>query len=204
MLHRKQNVRGQNAQGFTIIELAISISVISVVTIIIYTIFNTSFLNYLGLQRNNIAFDTMNRNSQRIATVVRGLTDITLADANELTFYSYFSPNDNYVSLVHYYLDGSNPSLRADVTPLNANPPSGTPQSSRKQSFTVIEQFVAQTTPTFEYLDSSGATLSQPIADLHTIKGIRINLAQKIDDPKQTETTTNSLTVSLRNRKTNL
>ena len=61
----------------------------------------------------------------RVATVLRGATDINSAASADITLYSYFYPTDTYVSLVHYYLQtsGKVTQLMADVTPLSANPP---------------------------------------------------------------------------------
>lgn len=201
MLHHKN----KNQSGFTITELTVVIVVSFIATTIIYTIFNTSFLQYLGLQQDSFAFDNLTRSSQRIASVFRSITDINEADDENITFYSYFSPNDTYVSLVNYYVAGPKPSLYADVTPMTANPPNGTPIVASKKTFTIIEDFYSQAnTKTFVYLDAAGNTLAMPITDLHTIKGIKINLAIKITSPKSNDVRTTSLNVSLRNRKTNL
>ena len=122
-----------------------------------------------------------------------------------LSFYFYFSPNDDYVSFVRYYVEGEDPSLFAEVTPMTANPPTGTMITTEKKTYTIIQNFYDKPgTKTFEYLDSSGEVLPQPIGDLHVIKGIRINIAIEINAPKYSDTRTNSITVSLRNRKTNL
>jgi prepilin-type N-terminal cleavage/methylation domain-containing protein len=191
--------------GFTLVELSVVIVVTSVIAIVIYTIFNSSITNYLGLQKDSYAFDTITKGSQRIANVFRGITDITVAGDKTISFYSYFSPNDQYVSFVRYYVAGSKPSLYAEVTPMTANPPTGVQQTNKKRTYTIIEHFYEKPgVKSFEYLDSTGATLTQPIGDLHVIKGIKINLAISVDPPKNTDVKTNSITVSLRNRKTNL
>jgi hypothetical protein len=73
------------------------------------------------------------------------------------------------------------------------------------RTVTIIENFYsAPSVNTFEYLDAAGATLSTPIADLHTIKGMRVSLAVPITLPSQTGNDTITSQVSLRNRKTNL
>lgn len=203
MWYRKQ--QPFNQAGFTITELSVVIVLVGIVAIVLYTMFNTSFVNYLGLEKDSSQFNSIAQQSQRVATVVRGLTDITNAANNDMEFYAYFSPNDSYVSKIHYYLAGANPSLFADVTPMSANPPSGTLLTAQQRTYTIIEKFKNQpTTPLFEYLDSAGTTLDQPIGDLHVIKGVRINLAQDLGDTRFGNVYNSSLTVSLRNRKTNL
>ena len=201
----KHRTSSRNASGFTIVELVVAIVLIGILSTVLYTIFNTSFLNYLGLEKDSSQYNTLAQQSQRVATVVRGLTDITIADNNEMEFYAYFSPNDSYVSKIRYYTAGSNPSLMADVIPMTANPPTGTLLTAQKRTYTVIEMFANQPSVTlFEYLDSVGTTLVQPISDLHNIKGVRINLAQDMKGSNISNSYTSSLTVSLRNRKTNL
>lgn len=204
-MFRKPNAVVSDQQGFTITELTVVIVITSIVAIVLYSIFNTSFLNYLSLEKDSSQYNTLAQQNQRVATVVRGLTDITITNANEMEFYAYFSPNDSYVSLIHYYLAGTNPTLAADVTPMSANPPTGTLLTAQKRTYTIIENFTnTQAVPLFEYLDSAGTVLAQPIADQHNIKGVRVNLAQTFKDSKLSDAYTSSLTVSLRNRKTNL
>lgn len=197
-------LRRNDQKGFTIVELTAVIVVTGIATVVMYTIFNTSFLNYLGLQKDSSEFNSVAQQSQRVATVVRGLTDITSASASDLKFYAYFSPNDTYVSFVHYYVSGPKPSLLAEITPMDGNPPTGSLLTAEKRDYTVIEDLGQTPANLFEYLDSSGNTLTLPIPDLHTIKGITVNLSQDLDDSPAENIYRSSLTVSLRNRKTNL
>lgn len=193
-----------NESGFTIVELTVVIIVTGLAAVVLYTIFNSSFLNYLGLQKDSTEFNNVAQQSQRIATVVRGLTDITAATNNDLQFYAYFSPNDSYVSFVHYYVSGTKPTLMAEITPMNGNPPTGSLLTNKKRTYTIIDDMGQTPTTLFQYLDSAGTTLTLPIADLHTIKGITVNLSQDLGGSIPGNVYRSSLTVSLRNRKTNL
>lgn len=190
--------------GFTIVEVMISLVVGALVMIGVFSFFGSSLNQYFRMQQESIAFADVAANSQRIASVVRGTTDIVSASASSLTLYSYFSPYDQYTSLITYYPDANGTKFLADVTRLTANPPTGTQIPGSTKTFTIIDNFyVPNGTNTFEYLDSSGSTLAMPISDLRTIKGIRINLADKPSSPSGTVTKM-SVEVSLRNRKTNL
>lgn len=189
-------------QGFTIVELTVVIVLVGIVSTFAFTFFNTSTNQYLSLQQDADSFNGLASHYQRLANVLRGLTDITAAGANDITLYAYFSPNDAYVSLIRYYI--SQDKMLADVTPLTSNPPSGTLITSSQKTYTIINNFYS--TPgvdTFVYLDSSGSTLPMPISDLHTIKGITVNLAVPSKSPSDTSQAL-TLQVSLRNRKTNL
>lgn len=201
MLTRK--VRPDQA-GFTLAELAISIFLIGIISTTLFTFFRSSFFNYLNLQTDATATSQIMTQSNRIAQVLRGVTDISDVDANEFEGHSYFYPSDAYVSVIHYYLQtsGGKTKLMADRTPMNANPPIGSPITSKKVTFTVIDSFYQPSgTSLFTYLDASGNALSLPITDLQTIKAIRVNLAAKGSNNTNQKV---DVQVGLRNRKTNL
>ncbi len=199
------SVHKHSQVGFTLIELVIGLFLISIISTTFFTFFNTSISQYLSLHRDSMAFGDLATQTQRVANVVRSLTDITQADNNELTMYAYFAPNDTYVSLVHYYLTNSNTKMVADVTRMTSNPPIGTPIVASLKTFNIIDNFyLAGNLNTFNYYDGGGNLLTPPIADLHTIKTIRIKLAVPSKAPVATSNTTMTVDVSLRNRKTNL
>ena len=179
--------------------------IIGILSTTFVTFFNTSISQYLSLHRDSMAFGDLASQTQRIGNVVRGLTDITAASNNEITMYAYFAPDDTYVSTIKYYLTNSNTKLVADVTQMTANPPIGTPIPSTLKTFKIIDNFyLAPNLNTFVYYDSAGTQLVPPIADLHTVKSIKINLAVPSKAPVATSNTTMTLQVALRNRKTNL
>lgn len=195
----------RDQKGFTIVELTVVMVISLIVSLTAFTIFSTLLNQYFGLQEDGSEFTNLATQSQRIAGVLRGSTDVISASDNDLSVYAYFSPNDTYVSQVHYYLNGSSTTLYADVTPMTANPPIGTPITAQKVTHTIIDNFHPLSgLSLFAYLDASGNTLSLPIADEHTIKGIQINLAVPAEHPTPGGNQQMSLQVSLRNRKTNL
>ncbi len=189
-------------QGFTIVELTMVIIVIGIVVPMFYLFFNNSLSQYLTLQKDGSDFTDLAYQSQRIGNVLRGATDIVSVSADDISCYAYFSPNDTYVSLIHYYKTAGNTQMLADVTPMTANPPIGSLITAKKQTFKIINNFYqSPSLSTFVYLDETGAPLTLPIADEHTIKGVQVNLAAKGGDNSNQAIT---LQVSLRNRKTNL
>jgi prepilin-type N-terminal cleavage/methylation domain-containing protein len=196
-----KNSRG----GFTLLELLVVLAVLGIVVATSLGFFTNSINQYLNLQREGMEFGDLLLQSQRITNVLRGLTDITEATSDNLKVYAYFSPNDTYVSSIRYYKNADKTTLLADVTPMTANPPIGTPIASQLKTYAVIENFFNDTNvKTFEYLDSGSSSLSLPIADLHTIKGIRVTLSVPTYAPVANKSTSISTQVSLRNRKTNL
>ena len=188
--------------GFTIIEILVTITLLGLIATFMFTFFITTIDQYFALQQNSTSFNDLAQHYQRLANVLRCITGINSAAANDLNIYAYFYPNDAYVSLVHYYISGGQ--LLADVTPMTANPPNGTLITASKKTYTIITQFVSLPgIDTFVYFDAGNSVISSPVASTNTIKAIKINLAV----PSLAPTSTNqslTLQVSLRNRKTNL
>ena len=190
--------------GFTLIELLISIVIITIIGSTFLVFFKSSFFNYLNLQSDATSTSQLDTQAMRVATVMRGVTGLTSVAANDINVYSYFYPSDAYVSVVHYYLQtsGTTTRLLADVTPMTANPPIGTPQTNKLKTYTIIDNFYQPSgTSLFTYLDSSGNALTLPISDLQTVKGVQVNLAAKGSNGSNQAL---NVQVSLRNRKTNL
>jgi len=194
-----------NAKGFTLIELLITFLVISIVTTTFITFFNTSISGYLSVHRDSLAFSDLATQSQRVGNVLRGLTSVVGANDNDISAYAYFAPNDTYVSLVHYYLTDNNTKMKADVTLMTANPPTGSQIAGSTKTFVIINNFyLAGGSKTFKYYDLNNNLLSPPINDEHTISTIEVSLAVPSKAPVATSSTTMTVKVSLRNRKTNL
>lgn len=204
-MSRRKITAKLGSAGFTIVELTVVMAIALIVSLAAYTIFSTLLNQYFGLQADGSEFTNLATQSQRVANVLRGTTDIVSASANDLTAYAYFSPNDTYVSKVHYYLNSDSTTLYATVTPMTSNPPIGTPIDSQAKTYTIIPSYYAISgLNLFEYLDASGAALSLPISDEHVIKSIKINLAVPANFPTPGGNQQVSLQVELRNRKTNL
>lgn len=190
--------------GFTLVELLITVIMVGVVSTIFVIAFKSTIFNYLNMQQDASATMQINTQAYRLATVIRSATDVTSATDSDLVLYAYFYPSDTYVSLLHYYLltDTTGTHLMADLTPMTANPPLGTAITDKKRTFTIIDSFyTGSSKPLFEYLNAGGSTLTLPITDLQTIKGIRINLAAKGSNGSNQSL---NVDVSLRNKKTNL
>lgn len=189
-------------RGFTLVELMMVITLVGVISTTFYVFFNDSLSQYLSLQKDGSEFTDLAQQSQRVGNVLRGLTDIVSETSSDITCYAYFSPHDNYVSLIHYYLNGSQTQLLADVTPMSANPPIGSLLTGQAKTFVIINDFYKSSTVTlFTYLDDSGTPLSLPVSDEHAIKGIQVNLAVRGSHSSDQAI---KLQVTLRNRKTNL
>ncbi len=189
--------------GFTLVELMVVISVVAVMFISFGTFFTNYLILYSKYQQDASSFTELSQQSQRIADVLRGLTDISSESANDLVVYAYFSPADQYVSLTHYYLNANSTAVMVDVTPMTANPPLGTPITASKRTYTILTNYYQPAGGSlFAYYDATGTALSLPIGDEHSILEIQVNLAEPASHTKNGQTL--STVASLRNRKINL
>jgi prepilin-type N-terminal cleavage/methylation domain-containing protein len=188
--------------GFTLIELMVVMVITGMMLAAMAVFFKTSLFGYLDMQKTASNFTDLATQSQRIAKVIRGATDIIDPQNNSLELYAYFWPQDSYVSKVKYYLSADSMQLLVDVTPMTANPPIGTPITAGKKTSTVIGSFKQQSgVNLFQYVNSAGSVLTPPITEENTIKTVRINLAASASASGNQII---NLEVNLRNRKTNL
>ncbi len=198
-------LRRKAEEGFTIIEVVVVLVVTGIVSTIFFTFFTTTINQYFMLQADGLSFGSISSQSQRIATVTRGLTDISYADDSELTMYAYFSPRDATVSLIRYYKSSDGKKFLADVTPMTANPPTGTPITADKKTYTIIDPFhTLSGVNTFSYFDGGGTKLSTPVTNRNTIQQVQINLVSPSKAPTPSGYNLMTVQVSLRNRKVNL
>lgn len=168
----------KDTSGFTIVEMMIVIVVGSLLIGSFTTLYNNNIIFLFNEENNNLSLNQLELESQRIGNVLRGATQIVSASANNLSFYAYFYPSDQYVSLVNYYVNSSNNQVLANVTPMTSNPPIGTPITNETQSYTIIDNYFNPSgTSLFQYYDSGNNLLSEPISSVQSIVGVQINLS---------------------------
>ena len=201
MSHHK--IPNLNRNGFTLIELLVVIVVVGVLYATFAEFFDNNLILFLNQQQNSMNLTELQAASQRIADVLRGTTDIVSDGPNQLSVYAYFSPVDNYVSLVNYYLNSSGTQLLASVTPMTSNPPIGTPITSETQIYTIISNYYnAPGNSLFTYYDLNGDILTPPVSNEQSIINIGINLDEPIANSSNNQVQSINLFVNLRNRKT--
>ena len=190
--------------GFTLVEIVITIALIGIFSVIFLVMFKTTLFSYLDLQKQATSFSQLSAQADRIGNVIRGATSVQSAGDNDLTVYAYFYPSDAYVSQVRYYVITSNgqKQLKADLTPMTANPPLGTLNVSRKRTLTLIDNLYQPASgKLFSYTNATNTVLATPVSDLATVKTVNINLSTNIDN---TVAQSMQLQVFLRNKKNNL
>jgi len=186
--------------GFSVVELLIALTLAVLISVMFITLFRTSFVQYLNIQKDASTATTLAAQEARVANVLRGINGVVSASSNDLVAYSYFYPSDAYMSQIHYYIAGGN--LMATVTPMTANPPIGSLITASMRTYTIVPNFYQASGVTlFVYLDSSNNSLGSPVSDTKTIKAIQVNLAAKNSTGGNQ---TMNLQVTLRNEKMNL
>ena len=193
------------SEGFTLLELLVVMILLGIFFVVFFAAFSSSIYDYFDLQKTTDDFSSLAVASQRMSNVIRGTTDIVSLNNNDLSLYAYFYPNDATVSLIHYYLNSQNTALLVDVTPMTANPPSGTPIPAQMKTYTILSNYTyVNNVNLFTYLNDTGTALSLPIVNEHIVSGVTITMAVPGSSTRQNGNQTMQLTVNLRNRKTNL
>ena len=173
--------------GFTLVELLVVMMLVG----ILFASFGVFFSGYLKLyanyQKDANNFSELAQQSQRISFVVRGIVDIISEAPDDLSAYAYFSPADNYTSVVHYYLNANKTALMADVTPMTANPPNGTLISASKRTYTIISSYSQPSGASlFTYYDVTGTVLAPPIINQRGATCGASRAANALPSPKAT------------------
>lgn len=200
----------QQNKGFTLIELIISIFIISIITVTVNTFAKDIFsLNYFLQSGLNAQLDSRHI-VKVIVTELReagpsatGSYPILLASSSAITFYSDID-NDGIREKVRYFSSGS--SIKRGVVA-----PTGSPLTyvdANEKLTTIISGYVASSTlPLFQYYPSSYAGTSSPLTypvDIPSIRLVKVTVIIDSDpnkSPVQIQTTSQ---VSVRNLKDNL
>ena len=94
--------RKQTQAGVTLVELVVVMVILGVLGTAFIVFFNTSATQYFALHHDTVSTGNLAVQTQRIGAVLRGSTDVTEATSTPVTVYAYFSPHDEYVSLIRY------------------------------------------------------------------------------------------------------
>ena len=92
------SAHNHNQEGFSVVELLITLTLAVLIITIFITFFRTSLVQYLNIQKDGTSATTLAAQEARIANVLRGTTGIVSAASNDLVVYAYFYPSDAYVS----------------------------------------------------------------------------------------------------------
>lgn len=197
----------RNQQGFTLSELIVVMMASSIMIFVLFRFTVVTVNNFMTLQKEGLAHSKLAEGSFRVSRVLRGANYIESASDDELVAYAYFAPQDEFTSKVRYYLNGDNSRLLADVTAMDADYPTGSLIPSTQKTVVIIDGFQKRDGfSTFSYFTSDFAQIGTPIdsGDLVAIKNIKVNLYARLYQIDNGKYFSSSVSVNLRNRKSNL
>lgn len=206
----QQKTMPKLVSGFTLVELLISIFIISVITFTVSTFQKDVFsLNYSLQGSLNAQIDArhvlrvMVFELREMSPSALGAYPIALASSTAITFYSDIN-NDGLKDRVRYFLSGTD--VKKGVVA-----PSGSPvtyNDANEKLSTIITGYVASSTsPLFQYYPSSytGTTVPLPVPiNIPSVRLVRINVFIDKDPNHSPALLIVTSQVSLRNLKDNL
>jgi prepilin-type N-terminal cleavage/methylation domain-containing protein len=195
-------------KGVTLVEMMVSIAIISLITIAIGN-FSGDIFSYNKTVSYSLSAQQDARQVLRVFSAelrsaspsANGSYALEEVGVNAIKFYSDVD-KDGAVEQVRYYLSGS--SLMKDVKEPSGNPAT---YNGAAVTTTLVKYLANGATPIFTYFDTNyggvGASLTQPV-DANVIRLVKINL-QIEQDPNKSPNVINVTTqVSIRNLKDNL
>lgn len=199
-----RNLRNDQ-KGFTLPEMILVISMSSLLLVTLFIFSSTTVRNYMRMQAEGLANSKAAEGAFRISRVLRSANFVEEATDDRFTAYTYFAPQDRYTSKITYYLDNSKTKLLADVTAMTADYPGGILIADSKKTVVIIDKFLKRDgLPTFKYATANHTPITTPVTDLQAIKNISVNIYARLYENNNTKFVSSSVSVNLRNRKTNL
>ena len=197
-------------RGFSLVELLISIAIITLMTFIVSTFQKDVFtLNYSLQNSLNAQLDARHLIKIMVAEIRKttspstGAYPIELASSTGVTFYTDVN-NNGVIDKVRYFL--SNKTIKKGVitptgSPLTYNP-------ANEVLSTLINDFVASSTlPLFQYYTSNYAGTSSPLTipvNIPSIRLVKITITIDKDPARSPAQIIVTSSVTLRNLKDNL
>ncbi len=200
----------KNEAGFSLVELLVSVAIITLMTITVSTFQKDIFSLNFNLQSNlNVQLDARHLVKVMVAELRKttqsstGTYAIELATSTAITFYSDVN-NNGSIDKVRYFQSGS--SIKKGVIVPTGNPLTYNPVN--EVLTTLIGSVVSSSTlPIFQYYPSSytGTTspLSSPV-NISSIRLVKITVIIDTDPNRSPEPIVVTSQVSLRNLKDNL
>jgi len=196
-------------KGFSIIELIIALSIVSIVAVVVgkFTV-DVFFLGSVARGSLSVSQDARNllrvmaREIRAAAPSANGAFPLATVASSSISFFSDID-GDGQRDLVRYYLASS--TLMKGVTT-----PTGSPlvySTSTESTFTVMSDVRNASTSVFTYFDNTYAGTSSALTfpvSIQSVRLVRIDLILDANADRAPETKTFTTQVSVRNLKDNL
>ncbi len=185
--------------GFTLIEIIISLAIVSVLALMTTALVTTSLKNYRIKYQSVILEEKASAVMRDFEQNIRAANLIESASDNEIVYYRFYNASDVSATKVRYFKEGDQ--FKVGVTDPEGSKPNITyPDSSEKIRLVVGD--VVNHNPIFVYYDGSGNSVDgqYDIPNIMMI-GITIELDKDSAPPNKV---IQSTAVNLRNMKKNL
>jgi prepilin-type N-terminal cleavage/methylation domain-containing protein len=210
-MHNMNNQKNKN--GFTLVELIVSMGIISFLMIAVIT-FQVSFLrNTATVQSGLIAQQQVRKTFSIFVQEVRtagpsASSAFAIAEAGTSTFTFYSNIDaDSDIERVKYFLGTSTTVSRTELYKQVINPAGGVYANANQELATMVQNIAPTTTPLFTYYDSSYAGTTTPLVQPVTTTAVRLIRVALPVDPNSARSPvfqTYTTQVSVRNLKDNL
>lgn len=181
--------------------MTIAVVLTALMVIILWNFLLTQLTSYTNLEAQSTESASLASLMDRTSRVVRGTTGVVIAQNTTLTVYAYFSPADQVVDKVRYFIAAS--SLEVGVISPTGNPPNYTYDPANEKVTVLTNNLKLGNQALFSYYDDAGNQLAAgfSIAQVHQIG---VFLAVNQNPHNQSQPFGLSTIVTLRNLKTNL
>jgi len=187
-------------KGMTLIEVTISISLISLLALITSRFLVQGLKVYRLNQQRITIEERAARVMREFEFSTRAATQIVTASDNELSFYRYYDLSSPEPTLVRYFIEGSQFKV-GRTQPVGAEPDITYPPENEIIDFLVDD--LSGTQPLFTYYEGSGNQLSQPVS-ISSVRMIGLSITLDKSPTLPPASITESTVVQLRNMKENL
>lgn len=189
-------------RAFTLIEVLVTVSIVSVVTLALTSIIQSFYKNNNFLIEETAALSSSRRGVDNAISALREATygddgsyPIGTAGTSTLTLYSDID-QDTGVERLQYKLIGT--TLYEYITNATGTPPT---YAANPQSTTTIATNVRNTsaTPLFTYYDDAGVQLSTTSPNIASISSVKVQILVDLNPNRAPNVFTLSETATLRN-----
>jgi prepilin-type N-terminal cleavage/methylation domain-containing protein len=194
--------RWSRRRGMTLIELLVTLAILSVVNIAIMTLIQSFYKNNNYLIEETSALASARKGVNYSITALRETTygddgsyPIAAAATSTVTLYANINSSSSVERIKYVLLDGT---LYKTVTASSGNPPV---YPSNAQSTSTIATNVRNTnaTPMFTYYDNNGTQLSTTSTNVALISSVRVQVLVDLNPNRAPNVFTLSQSATLRN-----
>ena len=187
--------------GFTLLEIMIALTIVVMLSVLLGKVTVDGFTHYQYLQYQANGSADLSNILIRVSKVIRGATSVDTAQANTLTVYGFFVPQDVTADKIRYFVSGT--SLKVGVIRPTGTAPNYTYPAANEVVTTISNNSTTSPLPIFTYYDEAGNQLAVGFSAAQ-VKQVGIYLSTNPSPHYLHINLSTGTRVTLRNAKTNL